>query len=38
MNAMEIERIKHAATMKAAEGTPYDWTDLLDNTEQPEEV
>lgn len=36
MNRMRFEAIKHEEARKAAEGTKYDWTDLLDNTEQYE--
>ncbi len=36
MNRMQFEAIKHEEAKKAAEGTGYDWTDLLDNTEQYE--
>lgn len=36
MNRMQFESIMFEEAKKAAEGTKYDWVDLLDNTQQYE--
>lgn len=34
MNRMDFESIKHSAAKQVFSGTEYDWTDMLDNTEE----
>lgn len=33
---MEMERLKHRVAQDVFEDTEYEWTDMLDNTEEPD--